>query len=91
MNCKSLALIKCAALLHQTPCQSIQASNSTLAFVSLYGTNKIFPEHCQAGNLPTWSRVRLGLTGPSSPQRLLVRLHSVAWRSVNAFFLLIWL
>lgn len=91
MNCKSLPLIKCTVLLHQTLCQSIQASNSTLVFVSLCGTNKIFPEHCQAGNLPTWSCVRVGLTGPSSPQRLLVRLHSVAWPSVNALFLLIWL
>lgn len=89
MNCKSLAVIKCAVLLHQTLCQSSQGSNSTLAFVSLCYTNKTFPEHCQAGNLPTRVCIRLGVTGPSSPQRPLVRLNSRAWHSVNTFFLLI--
>ena len=49
---------------------SLQACNSTLAFVSSCRANWIFPSAApEAANPLTRALIRLGVTGPSSPQR----------------------
>lgn len=57
-----------------------QIYDPTLAFVSSLSTIWIFPEHphtkTKSGYLLTWSLIRSGVTGPSSPLRPPLRPHS---------------